>query len=81
MFKDRAHQDLHFEAPAMELSDLIADSRRRTLELVQDFSDTQWVGPYLPTVNPPAWELCHIASFYEALKIQSQQAEPVAVKR
>src|SRR5262245_51099224 len=28
-------------------------------------AEPEWTGPYMPTVNPPLWELGHIAWFQE----------------
>jgi iron(II)-dependent oxidoreductase len=39
--------------------------RARTLALVQDLSDTQLIGPRLSIVNPPLWEIGHVAWFQE----------------
>src|SRR5690349_2753083 len=41
------------------------DARRRTLELIEDLSDAQMLGPHLATVNPPLWEIGHLAWFQE----------------
>jgi iron(II)-dependent oxidoreductase len=41
------------------------DGARRLLELVEDLTDEQMVGPLLPTVNPQIWEIGHIAWFQE----------------
>jgi len=41
------------------------DGARRVLELVEDLTDEQMVGPLLPTVNPQIWEIGHIAWFQE----------------
>jgi gamma-glutamyl hercynylcysteine S-oxide synthase len=53
----------------MSRSDLLVawarDARRRTLELIDDLSDAQLLGPRLPTVNPPLWEVGHLAWFQE----------------
>lgn len=43
----------------------LQDARNRTLELVNDLDDEQWMGPKLPTVNPLRWEIAHVAYFYE----------------
>lgn len=50
---------------AGRLSDMLADSRRRTLELVSDLSEEQMIGPQLKIVNPPLWEIGHLAWFQE----------------
>jgi iron(II)-dependent oxidoreductase len=39
--------------------------RRRTLDLVADLDDRQMIGPRMPTVNPPLWEIGHVAWFAE----------------
>ena len=44
-----------------ELIRLLADARRRTLELVADLTDEQMIGPRLTIVNPPLWEIGHVA--------------------
>jgi len=48
-----------------ELADLLADARRRTLLLAGDLSGSQWLGPKLDIVNPPLWEIGHLAWFQE----------------
>ncbi|MBA2693170.1 MAG: ergothioneine biosynthesis protein EgtB [Rubrobacter sp.] len=48
-----------------ELADMLADSRKRTLELVSDLDDEQMMGPELRIVNPPLWEIGHLAWFQE----------------
>ena len=51
-----------------EMDDLLAalrDSRERTLFLVRDFEGAQWWGPKLAVVNPPLWEIGHLAWFQE----------------
>src|SRR6476469_5967825 len=47
------------------LTDWVADAGRRTLDLVADLSDEQLVGPKLATINPPLWEIGHLAWFME----------------
>ena len=43
----------------------LQDARRRTLALAADLSDAQLQVPLLPIVNPPLWELGHVAWFQE----------------
>ncbi|WP_242333620.1 MULTISPECIES: selenoneine synthase SenA [unclassified Anaeromyxobacter] len=43
----------------------IAEARRRTLELASALSEAQLLGPRLAIVNPPLWELGHVAWFQE----------------
>lgn len=40
-------------------------ARARALGLVGDISAEQWLGPRLPIVNPPLWELGHLGWFEE----------------
>lgn len=47
------------------LANALRDSRARTLSLVDDLSDGQWQVPQQPGINPPAWELAHLAWFSE----------------
>jgi iron(II)-dependent oxidoreductase len=44
---------------------LLAEARSRTLELVDDLGDEQMLGPKLRIVNPPLWEIGHVAWFQE----------------
>jgi iron(II)-dependent oxidoreductase len=39
--------------------------RARTLALIADLDERQMIGPQLPTVNPPLWEIGHVAWFQE----------------
>jgi iron(II)-dependent oxidoreductase len=41
------------------------EARARTLELIADLSDEQIMGPRLAIVNPPLWEIGHVAFFQE----------------
>lgn len=50
---------------ASSLLDRMREFRRRTLDLVADLDDNQMIGPRLPTVNPPLWEIGHVAWFAE----------------
>jgi iron(II)-dependent oxidoreductase len=49
-------------------TDLIAalqEARERTMELIEDLSDQQLMGPRLRIVNPLRWEVGHVAWFQE----------------
>jgi iron(II)-dependent oxidoreductase len=48
-----------------ELRHSLRDARARTLSLLEDLDDEQWLGPELEIVNPPIWELGHVAWFQE----------------
>jgi iron(II)-dependent oxidoreductase len=47
------------------LSSWVADARRRTLELAPSLRGGELLGPRLAIVNPPLWELGHVAWFQE----------------
>jgi iron(II)-dependent oxidoreductase len=52
----------------MRSSDLISmltDARERTLALVSDLSEEQLTVPCMDVINPPVWEIGHIAWFQE----------------
>jgi len=50
---------------ASELAENLTEARARTLELVEDLTDDQLLGPRLPIVNPLGWEIGHLAWFQE----------------
>ena len=47
------------------LAEMLVDTRKRTLELVGDLNEEQMMGPQLRIVNPPLWEIGHLAWFQE----------------
>ena len=47
------------------LTGWVADARRRTLELASALTEERLLGPRLAIVNPPLWELGHVAWFQE----------------
>ncbi|MGH7929583.1 MAG: SUMF1/EgtB/PvdO family nonheme iron enzyme, partial [Candidatus Binatia bacterium] len=59
----------YFEAgggpPITELPKTMRAFRARTLALIADLDDRQMIGPCLSIVNPPLWELGHVAWFQE----------------
>jgi iron(II)-dependent oxidoreductase len=54
----------------------VQDARRRTLALVSDLSDEQLLGPHLKIVNPPLWELGHVAWFQEKWVLRHANGRP-----
>ncbi len=48
-----------------QLVEWVYDARQRTFDLAADLDDEQLIGPYLPIVNPPLWEIGHVAWFQE----------------
>ncbi|CAA9460847.1 MAG: Serine/threonine kinase [uncultured Rubrobacteraceae bacterium] len=57
---------------------MLVDSRKRTLELVSDLSDEQMIGPQLRIVNPPLWEIGHLAWFQERWNLRRVTDEEFA---
>jgi iron(II)-dependent oxidoreductase len=43
----------------------LRDARARSLDLLGDLDDEQWLGAELEIVNPPIWELGHVGWFQE----------------
>lgn len=48
-----------------ELAEWVVDARRRTLAMYADLDDAELAVPYLRIINPPLWELGHVAWFQE----------------
>jgi iron(II)-dependent oxidoreductase len=57
--------DLSAALNPRELIAIMRQFRLRTIELVSDLDDEQMIGPRLPIVNPPLWEIGHVAWFQE----------------
>ncbi len=51
--------------PASELYRMVNDAREHTSELIADLADEQLIVPKMEIVNPLAWELGHVAFFYD----------------
>jgi iron(II)-dependent oxidoreductase len=47
------------------LAQALRDARARTLALVADLDASQLIGPRMAIVNPPLWEIAHLAWFQE----------------
>lgn len=47
------------------LSKMLHEAHTRTLAYAHSLQPEQWLGPYLKIVNPPLWELGHLAWFQE----------------
>ncbi len=62
--------------PAGRIAEMLRDARARTLELVEDLSDEQLLGPSLPIVNPLLWEIGHLAWFQEKWVLRHLRGEP-----
>src|SRR5262245_56339599 len=61
---------------AASLAADLTDARARTLSLIADLGDEQLLGPYLPIVNPPLWEIGHVAWFQERWALRHLRGEP-----
>jgi gamma-glutamyl hercynylcysteine S-oxide synthase len=48
-----------------DLLEALVETRQRTLELIDDLTDEQLMGPRLRIVNPLRWEVGHVAWFQE----------------
>ena len=55
----------HLPATAEELELALVDARARSLALLEDLDDEEMLGPKLRIVNPPLWEIGHVAWFQE----------------
>ncbi len=53
------------EPSLTELREALKEARERTLELIEDLTDEQMIGPRLDIVNPLRWEIGHVAWFQE----------------
>src|SRR5213083_1295795 len=47
------------------LCEYVIDAREKTFALVSDLTDEEMLGPKLRIVNPPLWEIGHVAWFQE----------------
>src|SRR6059058_18189 len=54
----------------------VRDARRRTMEVVEDLSDEQLLGPQLRIVNPLLWEIGHVAWFQEKWALRHAADRP-----
>jgi hypothetical protein len=54
-----------------------SDARRRTVALYADRSDAELAVPYLRIINPPIWELGHVAWFQEVCPRSGQKPDIV----
>jgi len=59
-----------------QLIETLKETRARTLELVNDLSDEQLIGPRLQIVNPLQWEIGHLAWFQEFWVLRHLGGQP-----
>jgi len=55
----------------------VRDARGRTLSLARTLSPERLLGPMLPIVNPPLWELGHVAWFQERWVLRREGLPPL----
>ncbi|HEV7803146.1 MAG TPA: selenoneine synthase SenA [Burkholderiales bacterium] len=60
------------DVPAGTLQQMLLDARSRSLALASDLTGAQLLGPRLSIVNPPLWELGHLAWFQERWCLRHQ---------
>jgi iron(II)-dependent oxidoreductase len=65
---------------AGNLIPIMREFRARTLDLVVDLDDEQLIGPRLAIVNPPLWEIGHIAWFAEYWILRQPAKKPRSSK-
>jgi iron(II)-dependent oxidoreductase len=58
------------------LQQQLLDARARTLSLTLDLTGSQLLGPRLKIVNPPLWEIGHLAWFQERWCLRHREGEP-----
>jgi iron(II)-dependent oxidoreductase len=63
-----------------QLIEALKETRARTLELVQDLSEEQLMGPRLKIVNPLRWEIGHVAWFQEFWILRHLAGQPPILK-
>jgi len=54
-----------------EIVDRLVDTRKRELELINDLTDEQMLGPQTRIVEPPIWELGHVGWFQDRWILQN----------
>ena len=54
----------------------LEEARTRTLELIEDLSDEQMIGPRMEIVNPLRWEIGHVAWFQEYWVLRHSRGLP-----
>ncbi|TLY74140.1 MAG: ergothioneine biosynthesis protein EgtB, partial [Gammaproteobacteria bacterium] len=57
-----------------ELRQALIDAERHTWSILADLAPAQWQVPYHAGINPPLWELGHVAWFMEWWVLRESQA-------
>jgi ergothioneine biosynthesis protein EgtB len=63
-----------------QLIEELTETRARTLKIVEDLTDAQLMGPRLQIVNPPRWEIGHVAWFQEFWVLRHLGGQPPILK-
>jgi ergothioneine biosynthesis protein EgtB len=63
-----------------QLIEALKETRAHTLELVDDLSEAQLIGPRLQIVNPLRWEIGHVAWFQEFWVLRHFGSQPPILK-
>src|SRR5687767_8264847 len=63
---------MHAQTTTARLQRMLLEARSRTLALASDLTGAQLIGPRLKIVNPPLWELGHLAWFQERWCLRHQ---------
>ncbi|MDH3445510.1 MAG: SUMF1/EgtB/PvdO family nonheme iron enzyme [Deltaproteobacteria bacterium] len=74
--EDLRHVHVPPAAASVQLAQTLRQFRGRTLALIADLDDRQMIGPRLPTVNPPLWEIGHVAWFQEFWVLRHLKRQP-----
>ena len=72
------NRNLSTSSSAPSLMRRLIAARERTLLLISDLDDGQWMGPRLSIVNPPLWEIAHLAWFQEYWCLRNRGDETAA---
>jgi gamma-glutamyl hercynylcysteine S-oxide synthase len=65
------------QLPSSDLIASVEDAHARSWSVYGDLEAEQWMGPYLEIVNPPLWELGHIAHFWEIFMVRLLGGAPI----
>jgi iron(II)-dependent oxidoreductase len=65
-----------YEGP--HLGPALRDARERSLAIYGHLHESQWTVPYLAIINPPLWELAHVAWFQELWCLRHRDGQPIA---
>lgn len=64
-----------------EIAAALVDARARTLLLTADLQGEAWLGPRLPIVNPPLWEVGHVGYFQELWVLRRGRGHAPSIPR